>query len=98
MGKWLNQQLKIVSQNRQAEVWPHGAFRRRDVKTQPTIHFQCKQAASRHGAEKMHEAVAKDAKLQIQVALGLVSQEQTPRKNISFDSWFPNCAGLNFQL
>ena len=31
----------------------------------------------------MHEAVAKDAKLQIQVTLGLVSQEQTPCKNIS---------------
>jgi len=28
----------------------------------------------------MHEAVAKDAKLQIQVPLALVSQEQTPRK------------------
>ena len=45
----------------------------------------------------MHEAVAKDAKLQIQVALGLVSQEQTPRKNISFDSGFRDCAELNFQ-
>jgi len=28
----------------------------------------------------MHEAVAKDAKLKIQVALGLVSQDQTPRE------------------
>ena len=30
----------------------------------------------------MHEAVAKDAKLQIQATLGSVSQEQTPRKKI----------------
>ena len=85
-------------------MWPsksgpsNAVFTRTDATRHFTIHFLCKTAASRHGAEKIHEAVAKDAKLQIQVALGSVSQEQTPRKNISFDSGFRDCAGLNFQL
>ena len=51
-------------------VTSYAVFTRTDVTPHFTIYFLCKTAASRHGAEKIHEAVAKDAKLQIQVALG----------------------------
>ena len=64
-------------------------FTRPDVTRHFTINSLCKTAASRQRAEKIHEAVAKDAKLQIQDALGWVSQEQTPIKKHFFWLWVP---------